>query len=216
MPRLYAVGQCREDMNSEFRIHRTPGNTPGAYLSFRQELVRSIAHRLKSTPTLQKVKFSGDGTRASRISNFVVFSYSFVDDEMSDADSYGSLGRFSGQNVEKLNDTIKRIHMTQTNKYDATSDALKVVKRLEMGDSEGLGRIKRVVKTRLQTLEKAAGDRSYSGIVDCFVKVMKYEGPKAFLKGALCRILVIAPLFGIAQTVYYLGVAEYILGIKRP
>ncbi|KAL5020500.1 hypothetical protein ScPMuIL_003392 [Solemya velum] len=349
MPRLYAVGQCREDMNSEFRIHRTPGNTPGAYLSFRQELVRSIAHRLKSTPTLKKVrvKFSGDGTRASRISNFVVFSYSFVDDEMSDAgssntigivacsesyesmkvacspilsevntlnaegkvnvdgvdvqlemfvggdmkfihillglsgaisnhgcpwclvtkeqrsdtskqwdyyhaagqcrtisqltkdadsgnrytgskarpliniephhividelhlmlrvldvlirnlvddandldserqarkeksdhlhclvesirscgvsfnmwksktgeldwtsmtDSYGSLGRFSGQNVEKLNDTIKRIHMTQTNKYDATSDALKVVKRLEMGNSEGLGRIKRGYK----------------------------------------------------------------------
>ena len=45
---------------------------------------------------------------------------------------------------------------------------------------------------------------------------MVQEGPKAFLKGALCRILVIAPLFGIAQTVYYLGVAEMLLGLKKP
>ena len=46
-------------------------------------------------------------------------------------------------------------------------------------------------------------------------KVLANEGPKAFLKGALCRVLVIAPLFGIAQSVYYLGVAEYLLGMKR-
>ena len=46
--------------------------------------------------------------------------------------------------------------------------------------------------------------------------VLAQEGPKAFLKGALCRILVIAPLFGIAQTVYYLGVAEMLLGLKKP
>jgi solute carrier family 25 glutamate transporter 18/22 len=45
---------------------------------------------------------------------------------------------------------------------------------------------------------------------------MVEEGPKAFLKGALCRILVIAPLFGIAQTVYYLGVAEFLMGMKKP
>lgn len=28
-------------------------------------------------------------------------------------------------------------------------------------------------------------------------------------------MIVIAPLFGIAQTVYYLGVAERILGVKK-
>lgn len=44
---------------------------------------------------------------------------------------------------------------------------------------------------------------------------MRYEGPTAFFKGGACRMIVIAPLFGIAQTVYYLGVAEYLLGIKR-
>lgn len=43
---------------------------------------------------------------------------------------------------------------------------------------------------------------------------MKHEGPQAFFKGGTCRIIVIAPLFGIAQMIYYLGVAEYLLGLK--
>ncbi|VDP84361.1 unnamed protein product [Echinostoma caproni] len=34
-------------------------------------------------------------------------------------------------------------------------------------------------------------------------------------KGAGCRVLVMAPLFGIAQMVYYLGVAERLLGYPR-
>lgn len=72
-----------------------------------------------------------------------------------------------------------------------------------------------VVKTRLQTLHKGQGETTYSGIIDCFKKVYVNEGPKAFFKGATCRILVIAPLFGIAQTVYYLGVAEWLLGYPR-
>lgn len=42
-------------------------------------------------------------------------------------------------------------------------------------------------------------------------KILQNEGPTAFLKGAYCRALVIAPLFGIAQVVYFLGVGEYIL-----
>lgn len=44
---------------------------------------------------------------------------------------------------------------------------------------------------------------------------MKHEGPTAFFKGGLCRMIVIAPLFGIAQMVYFLGVAETLLGQKR-
>ncbi|XP_052810720.1 mitochondrial glutamate carrier 1-like [Mya arenaria] len=68
-----------------------------------------------------------------------------------------------------------------------------------------------VVKTRLQTLHKGKGELEYQGIADCFRKIYTNEGPKAFFKGALCRVLVIAPLFGIAQTVYYLGIAERLL-----
>jgi len=72
-----------------------------------------------------------------------------------------------------------------------------------------------VVKTRLQLLNKGAGDETYNGIVDAFRKILRNEGPTAFFKGALCRMIVIAPLFGIAQMVYYFGIAEYLMGIEK-
>ncbi|XP_004519630.1 mitochondrial glutamate carrier 1 [Ceratitis capitata] len=72
-----------------------------------------------------------------------------------------------------------------------------------------------VVKTRLQAIKKADGEKEFKGIVDCISKTFKYEGPTAFFKGGLCRMIVIAPLFGIAQMVYFLGVAEAMLGLKQ-
>lgn len=69
-----------------------------------------------------------------------------------------------------------------------------------------------VVKTRLQSLKKGTNEENYNGIVDCVRKILKKEGPGAFLKGASCRALVIAPLFGIAQVVYFVGVGEILLG----
>ncbi|KAM6946127.1 mitochondrial glutamate carrier 1 [Aplochiton taeniatus] len=70
-----------------------------------------------------------------------------------------------------------------------------------------------VIKTRLQTLQKGEGEDSYKGILDCTRRILKREGPAAFLKGAACRALVIAPLFGIAQGVYFLGVGETLVGM---
>lgn len=70
-----------------------------------------------------------------------------------------------------------------------------------------------VVKTRLQVLKRGQGESTYNGVFDAFAKIYRREGASAFFKGALCRVMVIAPLFGIAQTVYLLGVAERILGI---
>ncbi|XP_034079252.1 mitochondrial glutamate carrier 1 isoform X1 [Gymnodraco acuticeps] len=70
-----------------------------------------------------------------------------------------------------------------------------------------------VIKTRLQTLQKGVGEDTYKGIVDCTQRIMMREGPSAFLKGATCRALVIAPLFGIAQGVYFLGVGETLLDL---
>merc|ERR1711970_353461 len=72
-----------------------------------------------------------------------------------------------------------------------------------------------VVKTRLQLLNKGAGDESYNGVFDAFRKILKNEGPSAFFKGAMCRMIVIAPLFGIAQMVYYFGIAEALMGIDK-
>lgn len=72
-----------------------------------------------------------------------------------------------------------------------------------------------VVKTRLQLLNKGAGDETYNGVLDAFRKILKNEGPSAFFKGAGCRMLVIAPLFGIAQMVYFFGIAEALMGIDK-
>ncbi|XP_068982356.1 mitochondrial glutamate carrier 1-like isoform X1 [Bombus flavifrons] len=71
-----------------------------------------------------------------------------------------------------------------------------------------------VIKTRLQVIKKAPGEPTYDGVLDCITKTLKNEGPTAFFKGGACRMIVIAPLFGIAQTIYYLGVAERLLGLK--
>uniref|UniRef100_A0A2K6FHC7 Mitochondrial glutamate carrier 1 n=1 Tax=Propithecus coquereli TaxID=379532 RepID=A0A2K6FHC7_PROCO len=70
-----------------------------------------------------------------------------------------------------------------------------------------------VVKTRLQSLQRGVNEDTYSGFLDCARKILRHEGPLAFLKGAYCRALVIAPLFGIAQVVYFLGIAESLLGL---
>lgn len=48
-----------------------------------------------------------------------------------------------------------------------------------------------------------------------FSKILRQEGVKALFKGAACRVMVMAPLFGIAQMVYYIGVAEWCMGIPK-
>ncbi|XP_067396635.1 mitochondrial glutamate carrier 1 [Emydura macquarii macquarii] len=68
-----------------------------------------------------------------------------------------------------------------------------------------------VIKTRLQSLKRGVNEDTYSGILDCTRKIWQKEGPMAFLKGAYCRALVIAPLFGIAQVIYFIGIAEFLL-----
>uniref|UniRef100_A0A8D0G8Q8 Solute carrier family 25 member 22 n=1 Tax=Sphenodon punctatus TaxID=8508 RepID=A0A8D0G8Q8_SPHPU len=68
-----------------------------------------------------------------------------------------------------------------------------------------------VIKTRLQSLQRGVNEDTYSGIVDCAKTIWRKEGPMAFLKGAYCRALVIAPLFGIAQVIYFIGIAEFLL-----
>lgn len=68
-----------------------------------------------------------------------------------------------------------------------------------------------VVKTRLQLINTSANDLHYTGMKHAFIEIFRNEGPSAFLKGAGCRIMYIAPLFGIAQTVYYLGIGEKLI-----
>ncbi|VDK43570.1 unnamed protein product [Anisakis simplex] len=72
-----------------------------------------------------------------------------------------------------------------------------------------------VIKTRMQTIRLGVGEIKYRNIGDAFIKILQQEGVKALFKGAACRMMVMAPLFGIAQMVYYIGVAELCLGIPK-
>uniref|UniRef100_H2YNX6 Mitochondrial carrier protein n=1 Tax=Ciona savignyi TaxID=51511 RepID=H2YNX6_CIOSA len=69
-----------------------------------------------------------------------------------------------------------------------------------------------VVKTRLQSMHYS---RKYNGVVDCVRTIYKEEGLKSFYRGSTPRCFAIAPLFGIAQSVYRLGVCQSIMGIPH-
>jgi solute carrier family 25 aspartate/glutamate transporter 12/13 len=58
-----------------------------------------------------------------------------------------------------------------------------------------------VIKTRLQ-VKARTGEQTYTGIRDCFWKVLKAEGPKAFFKGCLARVFRSSPQFGVTLLSY--------------
>ncbi|KAM4558317.1 electrogenic aspartate/glutamate antiporter SLC25A12, mitochondrial-like isoform 1-T1 [Odontesthes bonariensis] len=60
-----------------------------------------------------------------------------------------------------------------------------------------------VIKTRLQVAARA-GQTTYSGVIDCFQKIMKEEGFKAFWKGAGARVFRSSPQFGVTLVTYEL------------
>jgi solute carrier family 25 glutamate transporter 18/22 len=72
-----------------------------------------------------------------------------------------------------------------------------------------------VIKTRLQVLPSGHSEPRYLGIKDCAIKIYKHEGMSSFFKGAVPRIMVIAPLFGIAQAVYNFEVSQRLLGLNK-
>ncbi|KAJ3227128.1 mitochondrial aspartate-glutamate transporter agc1 [Clydaea vesicula] len=58
-----------------------------------------------------------------------------------------------------------------------------------------------VIKTRLQVAARST-ETSYNGLTDCFTKILKEEGPKAFFKGGIARILRSSPQFGVTLFCY--------------
>ncbi|CAC5358818.1 unnamed protein product [Mytilus coruscus] len=63
LPKLHSIIYIRDNMNNNLEICRTPGNTPGAYVSLRTEL-RKIMEQRSNIPENIKKKISGDGTKA--------------------------------------------------------------------------------------------------------------------------------------------------------
>ena len=72
-----------------------------------------------------------------------------------------------------------------------------------------------VVKTRLQTVTPGMQSTQYTGIPDAFSKIIKSEGIGALYKGVVPRMSVVAPLFAIAQSVYFIGVAQSLFGVPN-
>lgn len=60
-----------------------------------------------------------------------------------------------------------------------------------------------VIKTRYQAVPEP-GMQPYTSVVDTVTRTYRNEGPRAFLRGAGPRAIVIGPLFGIALAVYEL------------
>ncbi|XP_077435410.1 electrogenic aspartate/glutamate antiporter SLC25A12, mitochondrial-like isoform X2 [Vanacampus margaritifer] len=60
-----------------------------------------------------------------------------------------------------------------------------------------------VIKTRLQVAARA-GQTTYNGVVDCFKKILKEEGFRAFWKGAGARVFRSSPQFGVTLVTYEL------------
>jgi hypothetical protein len=74
--------QCQEDINSLYHFERIPGNIPGAYVSLESEIIRYIKYHVNPKTDKIKIKISGDGSKVSRISNFVVLSFSVITDDL--------------------------------------------------------------------------------------------------------------------------------------
>ncbi|KAJ7382866.1 hypothetical protein OS493_032235 [Desmophyllum pertusum] len=84
MPRPYLIKECRDKLNSSCAVKPTRGPEPGAQISFREFLIRKLKLLLKkgklSTDKPIRVKISGDGARMTRLTNYVILSYSLLDD----------------------------------------------------------------------------------------------------------------------------------------
>nr|DBA19830.1 TPA: hypothetical protein GDO54_015600 [Pyxicephalus adspersus] len=60
-----------------------------------------------------------------------------------------------------------------------------------------------VIKTRLQVAARA-GQTTYTGVIDCFKKILREEGARAFWKGAGARVFRSSPQFGVTLVTYEL------------
>jgi hypothetical protein len=74
--------QCQKDINSLYHFERIPRNIPGAYVSLESEIIRYIKYHVNPETDKRKIKISGDRSKVSRISNFVVLSFSVITDDL--------------------------------------------------------------------------------------------------------------------------------------
>ena len=130
LPKSYLVKQRRDQLNEICHIDPTPGSAEGAQMSF-TGLLRARVQDLISREKINwkqhsiQVKTSGDGTRMTRNSCFILISFSLLqagDDVMSasgnhtiaivkGSESYNTLKEAFGSVFSEINDTIKKGHI---------------------------------------------------------------------------------------------------------
>jgi hypothetical protein len=86
LPKLHFIINLKEKTNNTFAINRTPGNIPGAYVSLRSELTDIIKNRTTNHEEKLQIKISGDGTKVTHISNFILISFSILSAEQLSVD----------------------------------------------------------------------------------------------------------------------------------
>ena len=74
------ISQCRDEISKSVTFERTSGNIPRAFVRLKDELSRCIKAKSLDNKETLKIKISGDGSRVSRISSFIVFSFNIVQD----------------------------------------------------------------------------------------------------------------------------------------
>ena len=67
LPRKTLINQCRDVISKSYKFQRTAGNIPGAYISFKEELIKYVKSNVSADSQVLKVKISGDGSKVSRI-----------------------------------------------------------------------------------------------------------------------------------------------------
>ncbi|CAF3637685.1 unnamed protein product [Rotaria socialis] len=68
-----------------------------------------------------------------------------------------------------------------------------------------------VIKTRIQSGDPKFKN-AYNGVIDCAKKIYLNEPTKTFMNTAVLRVTSIAPMFGILQMVFYIGIGKAVLG----
>lgn len=89
LPTLKTISECRDYLDEEFQLSRTPGTAPGAQVSFKRELCRYIKSAAeKSHANLEEfcrsnpsviVKIEGDGCNVTRKGTWTTLSFSTPD-----------------------------------------------------------------------------------------------------------------------------------------
>ena len=91
LPRSYLVKQRRDELNKLLSISKTPGKFEGCQVDFHHTLTECLEKFIAENPDFNfdenpvKIKFSADGAKMTRSTNFIILSLAVLDDKNANA-----------------------------------------------------------------------------------------------------------------------------------